>query len=147
MNLNILEVKFKKLHEDSILPYYSSEDAAGLDCTVYSKNYNHKTHCWEYGLGFAVEIPKGYVGLVFPRSSICNTGLELSNAVGVVDSDYRGEVMVKFYENITANIKEYKIGERACQLIIIPYPKIKVIEAKELSETKRGKGGYGSTGK
>lgn len=140
-----LPIKFKKLYDDAILPYYGSEDAAGLDCTAYSKQWNENLGCWEYGLGFAVEIPKGYVGLLFPRSSIVKTGLILSNSVGVIDADYRGEVSVKFYETKVSN--EYKVNERCCQLIIIPYPNIEVIEATSLTDTKRGAGGYGSTGK
>lgn len=138
-------VKFKKIYDDTILPFYGSEEAAGLDCTVYSKSYNHDKKCFEYGLGFAVEIPKGYVGLLFPRSSVFKYGVTLSNSIGVIDADYRGEVSAKFYD--TFDTEGYEIGEKCCQLIIMPYPKIHVVEAKELSETKRGSNGYGSTGK
>lgn len=140
-----LDVKFKKLYDDAVLPFYGSEEAAGLDCTVYSKEWDTDHHCYSYGLGFAVEIPKSYVGLLFPRSSIYKTCLSQTNAVGIIDSDYRGEVMVKFYEN--SPTKGYNIGERCCQLIIVPYPKINVVEADNLSQTKRGVGGHGSTGK
>lgn len=141
-----LDVKFKKLYDNAVLPFYGSEEAAGLDCTVYSKEWDADHYCYSYGLGFAVEIPKGYVGLLFPRSSVYKVGLYQTNAVGIIDSDYRGEVIAKFYENhLIAN--GYKIGERCCQLIIVPYPKINVVEADNLSQTKRGVGGHGSTGK
>lgn len=140
-----LDVKFKKLYDDAILPYYATEDAVGLDCTAYSKQWDENNGCWIYGLGFAVELPKGYAGFVFPRSSIYKNNLSLCNAVGIVDPDYRGEVSVRFYEAGFAN--EYKINERCCQLVIMPYPRINIIESDSLSETKRGANGYGSTGK
>ena len=140
-----LPVKFKKVYEDAVLPYYGTEESAGLDCTVYSSEYLKNSNIVKYYLGFAVEIPKGYVGLIFPRSSVYKCNITMSNCVGVIDSDYRGEVTAMFYTNLLSN--PYKEGERCCQLIIIPYPKIEVIEATELSETKRGTGGYGSTGR
>lgn len=138
-----LPVRFKKLYEDSVLPYYATEDSAGLDCTVHSIKCHHNDVI-SYGLGFAVEIPEGHVGLLFPRSSVYKKNHILSNSIGVIDSDYRGEVSAKFYFE---TIARYEIGERCCQLIIIPYPKVTVIESDTLTETKRGSGGYGSTGK
>jgi dUTP pyrophosphatase len=93
----------------------------------------------------AFEIPEGYVGLVFPRSSICKQDLILSNCVGVIDSGYRGEVMLKF--KTTENFARlYEVGDRIGQIIIMPYPQITLNEVEELSETERGNGGYGSTG-
>ena len=140
-----LDVKFKKLYDDAVLPYYATDDAVGLDCTAYSKVWDENKGCWVYGLGFAVELPKGYGGFLYPRSSIYNTNLSVCNAVGIIDPDYRGEVSVRFYEIGVAN--EYKINERCCQLVIMPYPRINIIESNSLSETKRGANGYGSTGK
>ena len=92
-----------------------------------------------------MEIPKGYVGLIFPRSSISKTAHYLRNAVGVIDSGYRGEIMFKFAIN-THNSPVYEVGERIGQIIIMPYPEVEFEEAWEFSKTERGKGGYGSTG-
>jgi dUTP pyrophosphatase len=113
-----------------------------------------------YGLGIALEIPKGFVGLVFPRSSIRKTGLQLSNSVGVIDSGYRGELQATFnkvfggeamYDEMKVNEIQpndfYKVGDRIAQIIIIPYPPIEFDEVAELSDTERGEGGFGSTGK
>jgi dUTP pyrophosphatase len=103
-----------------------------------------------YGVGLAIEIPEGYVGLIFPRSSNAKTDLYLTNHVGVVDSGYRGEIMFKFRKsNVIKNFQEarlYHVGERVGQLMIIPYPQIELEEVEELSSTERGNGGYGSTG-
>jgi dUTP pyrophosphatase len=97
-----------------------------------------------------MEIPKGFVGLIFPRSSIRKTNLQLSNSVGVVDSGYRGEIQATFnkiqgIDNIERD--SYKVGDRICQIMIIPYPPIEFKEVDELTNTERGEGGFGSTGK
>jgi len=98
-----------------------------------------------YGTGLAVEIPEGMVGLVFPRSSVRNYNLSMSNSVGVIDSGYRGEIMITF--NITEKDKfpaTYSIGDRIAQLVIVPVPLIQYAEVEELSETSRGDQGHGS---
>jgi len=101
-----------------------------------------------YGTGLAVEIPEGMVGLVFPRSSVRNYALSMANSVGVIDSGYRGEIMVTFNIKTNHNSRElYKIGDRIAQLVIIPVPLAKYVEVDELSETERGIEGHGSTGK
>jgi dUTP pyrophosphatase len=98
-----------------------------------------------YGTGLAVEIPEGMVGLVFPRSSVRNYDIVMSNSVGVIDSGYRGEIMVTF--NIKFMQSEiYDVGDRVAQLLIVPVPLITYAETQELSETTRGTGGHGSTG-
>lgn len=136
-----MEVKVKKLRENAVIPSYARLGDAGLDLTATSKS---EDGCIvTYGTGLAFEIPEGYVGLVFPRSSVYKTSMMMTNCVGVVDSGYRGEVMVKF----TAGVHEYEVGDRVAQLIIMPYPKIELVEADELSETERGAGGYGHTGR
>jgi dUTP pyrophosphatase len=112
-----------------------------------------------YGLGIALEIPNGFVGLVFPRSSIRKTGLQLSNSVGVIDSGYRGELQATFNKVFGGDgmydemkVKEmqpnefYKVGDRVVQIMIIPYPSIEFEETDKLSDTERGDGGFGSTG-
>jgi len=138
-----MKVKIKKLHEDAVIPSYAKHGDAGMD--LYSvrmekdKNQNDVHYT-----GLAVEIPEGYVGLLFPRSSISKTSCALRNAVGVIDSGYRGEIMVKF--GCSSNLDCYKVGDRVAQLIIMPYPQIELEEVEELSDTDRGEGGFGSTG-
>lgn len=95
--------------------------------------------------GIAVEIPKGYAGFLFPRSGVYKTWSYLTNCVGVIDSDYRGEVCAIF--STFTGKKFYQVGERFAQLVILPVPEVEYIEAEELSSTERGAGGYGSTGK
>ena len=140
-----LDVKFKKLHEDAVLPYYATDGSAGLDChTVTDPIIEARYVC--YKLGIAMEIPKNYVGLLFPRSSVSKKDLMLANAVGVVDFDFRGEVQARFKQiNPELKSNQYKKGDAVCQLIILPYPKIKPQWADELSDTVRGEGGFGST--
>ena len=95
----------------------------------------------------SLEIPIGFVGLVYPRSSIRKTNLSLTNSVGVIDSGYRGEIMATFNRSNSNSKEDYKVGERICQLMILPYTKIDFILSDDLSETERGSGGFGSTGK
>ena len=137
-----MKVKIKKLHPDAVIPSYAKTGDAGMDLTAAwaKQEFNLIT----YGTGLSVEIPKGYVGLLFPRSSVYKTKMILTNCVGVIDSGYRGEIMMKF-EMMDSNTK-YKVGDRIGQLIIMPYPEIQFEEASTLSSTDRGLGGYGSTG-
>lgn len=142
--MKTLKVKIKKLSKDSVLPTYSKYGDAGLDLTAISEKWNEDNSIVTYDTGLAIEIPKGYVGLLFPRSSIYKTSLDLTNAVGVIDSGYRGSIMLKF--RYVEEGMVYDVGDRVGQLIIIPYPQIEFEESEELSETERGSGGYGSTG-
>lgn len=141
-----MTVKFKKLSPLAVIPRYSKPGDAGMDLTATSKIDNTTFQC-TYGIGISVEIPEGYVGLVFPRSSIRNTELILSNSVGVIDSGYRGEIQATFIKTNGLESWDYKIGDRIAQLIIIPYPQIEFEEVEELSQTDRGTGGFGSTNK
>ena len=138
-------LKVKRLHENAILPKRAKKGDAGLDL-VATEIKSETSKQITYGTGIAIEIPEGFVGLAFPRSSIRNVGLELSNAVGVIDSGYRGEVQATFNKN-GVNDVFYKVGERICQLVIVPLPVVTIKEVDELSETERGEGGFGSTGK
>lgn len=140
-----MQLKIKKLHPNAILPKYAKKGDAGMDLTA-TEIIEETTKQITYGTGLAVEIPDGFVGLIFPRSSIRKVGLELSNSVGVIDSGYRGELQATFNKN-GVNDTFYSVGERCCQLVIIPTPVIKVQEVDELSDTDRGEGGFGSTGK
>jgi dUTP pyrophosphatase len=140
-----MKVKIKKLHPNAVKPKYAKESDAGMDL-VATEIISETPSQITYGIGLAMEIPDGMVGLVFPRSSIRNTGLNLSNSVGVIDAGYRGEIQATFNKN---GIKDefYKVGDRVCQIIIVPHPIIKIVEVDELTESSRGKGGFGSTGK
>jgi dUTP pyrophosphatase len=137
-------VKVKKLHENSVIPSYSKPGDAGMDLTITEIKENNFRQI-SYGFGIALEIPLGYVGLVFPRSSIKNQDLLLSNCVGVIDSGYRGEIQSTFKKTDQSE-KFYKVGERGAQIIILPYPQVFMVESDELSDTERGTGGFGSTG-
>lgn len=164
-----MKVKIKKLHEDAVIPQYAKQGDGGMDLVATSKSYDENGNT-VYGVGLAFEIPEGFVGLLFPRSSNAKQDLLLSNSVGVLDSGYRGEVMFKFKKSIRmvdfllnlkiwlgfrdfkeVNIwnigKDYNIGDRIGQIIILPYPKIEFQEVEELSDSERGAGSYGSTGK
>lgn len=137
-----MKVKIKKLHQDAIIPSYAKDGDAGMDLTAVdvSASSGHIT----YHTGLAIEIPRWHVGLLFPRSSVYKTGQSLSNCVGVIDSGYRGEIMMKFTLSPTG--QDYKIGDRIGQIVILPYPKVEFEEAKELTQTVRGDSGFGSTG-
>jgi dUTP pyrophosphatase len=134
------------LHEDSVKPKYAKESDAGLDLVATSIISQTPTQI-TYGLGIAMEIPDGMVGLVFPRSSIRNYDLSLTNSVGVIDAGYRGELQATFHKVNGVASKVYEVGDRVCQIIIVPHPVIQLKVADELSDTDRGKGGFGSTGK
>jgi dUTP pyrophosphatase len=153
-----MKVKIKKLYEDSILPTKAHTTDAGYDLYAHSMSFDDDNNV-VYGCGVAMEIPKGYVGLVFPRSSNAKKDLILSNSVGVIDSGFRGEVTFKFKftpkefadaggTSMTFQYaKRYSVGDRIGQIIIMPYPEIEFVEVEELSETERGNGSYGSSGR
>ena len=142
-----MEVKIKKLDENAVIPAYAKAGDAGLDLTAVSCVHDLEHDNYVYGTGLALEIPAGFVGLVFPRSSNRKTLSYLTNHVGVIDSGYRGEVMLTYKNRDSGiDVPPYKVGERVAQLIIIPYPQIKLVEVEELSDTDRGTGGHGSTG-
>lgn len=136
-----MKVKIKKLTPEACIPKYSKPGDAGMDLTATGIDLGNKNYI-TYHTGLALEIPEGHVGLLFPRSSVYKTGMQLSNSVGVIDSGYRGEIMLKY----TRSFSEYSIGDRIGQIIIMPYPEIEFEQIEELSETERGIGGYGSTG-
>ena len=141
----MLEVKFKKLVEHALTPEYCTEGSAGMDLTAIDHYYDHDHHFDEYGTGLAIEIPPGYVGLIFPRSSISRKSQMLANCVGVLDSDYRGEIKFRF-KRLEDALPEYVVGERVGQLIIMPYPEVQLVEATELDISLRSTNGFGSTG-
>jgi len=138
-----MKVKIKKLHEDAVIPSYAKHGDAGVDLYSVRMEKDKNQNDVHY-IGLAVEIPEGHVGLLFPRSSISKTSCVLRNAVGVIDSGYRGEIMLKF--GCSSNLSCYKVGDRVGQLIIMPYRQIEFEEVEELSDSERGEGGFGSTG-
>lgn len=141
-----MKVLFKKLVPEAVKPKFGKPGDAGADLVATSVDLSRKGQV-VYGTGLAVEIPEGMVGLVFPRSSVRNYDLVLSNGVGVIDSGYRGEIMATFNLKTPSDIQEiYAEGDRIAQLVILPVPLIQYVEVDELSETERGKGGHGSTG-
>lgn len=185
-NQENLLVKIKKLHKDAVIPKYAKTGDYCMDITAIKGEYDSKRDCYVYHTGLAFEIPKGYGMFLLPRSSNRNTEAYMTNHVGVIDSGYRGELLVCFKNRTSATItnallniaecftlinskdfsvkilelissiknkdyvKEnapYKAGDRIAQIVILPYPQIKFIEVEELSESERGEGGHGSTGK
>lgn len=145
-----MKIKFKKLHKNAVLPVYAKYGDAGMDMTAVSYNYPARGNYIEYKTGLSVEIPEGYVGLLFPRSSISKMELSLANSVGVLDSGYRGEVSFRFKEDptcISETLIKYRIGDRIGQLIILPYPTITPEWSETLSDSERGQDAYGSSGK
>lgn len=165
-----MKVKIKKTSATAALPTKAHSTDAGYDLYADSKSVDEYGNI-VYGTGIAVEIPKGYVGLVFPRSSISKQDLILSNSVGVIDSGYRGEIMAKFkcrrihnplklwwqafvrkmsntsIPHVIVHEREYDLYERIAQLIIIPYPEVEFTLVDTLSSSDRGEGGFGSSGK
>jgi dUTP pyrophosphatase len=141
-----MKVKIKKLHSDAVIPTYAKSGDAGMDL-VATKIISNTTFDVTYGTDIALEIPEGFVGLVFPRSSIRKYELILSNSVGVIDSGYRGEIQATFKKENGLDSLAYKVGDRICQIMIIPHPTIEFEEVNELNNTERGQGGFGSTGK
>jgi len=164
-----MEINYKKLNNKAKEPYKKYEIDAGFD--LYATSINKTDKYVEYGTGLAFEIPEGYAGFLFPRSSITKEDLMLKNAVGVVDASYRGEVRFRFihsihdiFENeisyndyltdkfiginkLNRHIDEYNIGDRCGQIVFMEIPKIKLKQVTELSQTTRGADGYGASGK
>ena len=142
---NSLVVKVKKLSDNAVIPSYSKVGDAGMDLTI-TREIENTSFSVSYGFGISMEIPKNFVGLVFPRSSVRNQDLILSNCVGVIDSGYRGELQATFKKTNGLDSFKYKVGERGAQIIILPYPQVEMVESDVLSDTERGTGGFGSTG-
>jgi len=156
-------LKVVKLVENAVLPSYAKDGDAGMDMTAISVEFpsdkrdsrkgkllsskDSFSDLVVYGTGIAVEIPKGYVGLLFPRSSIKDKDLVLANSVGVIDSGYRGEIKFAFKET-RANPSIYFIGDRVGQLVVVPISNVVLqqVSFEELSDTSRGICGFGSTG-
>lgn len=145
-----MQVKVKKLNDSAVIPKYATDGSAGLDLTAVSEKavFENGIAYVEYGTGLSFEVPPGHCALLLPRSSVTsNTTLVLGNSVGLLDADFRGEVKFRFKNLLPSGNKKYKIGERIGQILVVPYPKIELVETEELSDTERSTGGWGSTGK
>lgn len=121
-----------------------TSDACAFDCWARAYDPIPEFRQIRYWLGFSLEVPEGFAALILPRSSICRTSMRLTNGVGLIDRDYRGEVSAVFDVIGDGNLL-YGIGERVAQMIIVPAPLFQLEQVDELSETGRGNGGYGST--
>ena len=144
-----MELKFKRLKDRAVLPIRGTKGAAGIDltCTNITTTLNEANQLMlVYHTDLAVEIPKGYVGLLVPRSSIWKKSLMLTDSLGIIDSDFRGEIVAIMKATTDTVPAIYKQGERFCQLVILKKPEYTIKEVEELSKTERGEGGFGSTG-
>lgn len=165
-------VRFKKLDPRAKAPVQAHPTDAGFDLQAVSFTMDECGN-FVYGTGLALEIPEGYVGLLFPRSSISKTDMALTNCVGVIDSGYRGEVMFKFKSSVRSltlwsliraqfskrflhrepksltvfsSGRYYRVGERIGQLLVVRLPVVTMKESDNLDKSDRGEGGFGSTG-
>lgn len=163
-----MELQVKLLSDKAVLPYKAHDTDAGYDLTAISLDVKtqDKVDYLEYGTGIAVDIPEGYVGLIFPRSSISRTNLTLCNSVGVIDAGYQGEIKFRFkidlpydelyYEEGSFIIKDreesfsveaYKVGDRIGQLVVMPLTPITSLKVtQEFTPSLRGQKGFGSSG-
>jgi len=140
-------LRYQKLDPMAKAPVRGSEWAAGWDLACVDFYRDLMNEVYVYRTGIAIELPRGHVGLLFPRSSVYKYTLSLTNCVGVLDADYRGEILFKFaLRGGEYGERLYGVGDRIGQIIVIPIPEVAYMEADKLSETKRGAGGYGSTG-
>ena len=141
-----MKIQIKKTNEKAVIPAYATKLDAGLDLTAVSKTIvNEGEYGYiEYGTGLSVAIPEGFYGQIVPRSSISKTGMILANSPGTIDAGYRGEVMLRF--KAIKDTKQYEVGDRIAQLIVLPFPNIEFEEVEELDKTDRQDGGFGSSG-
>jgi dUTP pyrophosphatase len=144
----MLKIKFKKKDESSKLPYKGSLNAACYDVYAHSVKVQRPNKI-VVGLGFSTEIPPGFKGVIVPRSSIAKTNWFLANSIGVIDSDYRGEWMMvlKTLESVVYDALPFAINDRCAQIYFEKVNDVEFEEVDELTDTIRGEGGFGSTGK
>ena len=133
-----------RLIDGGKLPVRMTPGSCALDCWARAYDPIPEFRQIRYWLGFAVEVPEGFAALLMPRSSICKTSMRMSNGIGLIDRDFRGEVSAVFDVVGDGNLL-YGVGERVAQMIIVPAPLFQLEQVDELSDTDRGNGGYGST--
>lgn len=141
-----VSVRFKKLNSEAQVPTYGSVSAAGADLYALERTVLQPGQTVLIHTGIALEIPEGYAGLIYARSGLATKrGLAPANKVGVVDADYRGEIMVSLH-NHSSEVQSVDAGERIAQLVVTPFLRVQFNEVDDLSDTHRGAGGFGSTG-
>jgi dUTP pyrophosphatase len=171
--MNEINIKCKQLDEKAVIPFYAKEGDACMDITAIDLEYDLKNDRYIYHTGLAFEVPEGYYMDLRPRSSNTKTDFYIANAPGTLDAGYRGELLVVFkrrdkialedfamlfkgcdpnqvmtaYVNSMLSIAPYVPGDRVCQMQVLPRPKVNIEIVEELSESERGEGGFGSTGK
>lgn len=171
--MNEINIKCKQLDEKAVIPFYAKEGDACMDITAIDLEYDLKNDRYIYHTGLAFEVPEGYYMDLRPRSSNTKTDFYIANAPGTLDAGYRGELLVVFkrrdkialedfamlfkgcdpnqvmtaYVNSMLSIAPYVPGDRVCQMQVLPRPNINIEVVEELSESERGEGGFGSTGK
>ena len=133
-----------KLIQNGKMPVRMTGGACAFDCWARAYDPIPEFRQIRYWLGFSLEVPEGFAALILPRSSICRTSMRMTNGVGLIDRDYRGEVSAVFDVIGDGNLL-YGVGERVAQMLIVPAPLIQLEPVDELSSTSRGDGGYGST--
>lgn len=142
-----MKVKFQRLNPAAKIPTRANTGDAGFD--LYATAVTHPSGSAgvfiEICTGIALEIPKGYAGFIFPRSSISNTRHFLRNSVGVIDSGYRGEIKLRF--SVDDSNTSYRLGDKVGQIVFIRMPAVQLIESEELTMSTRGQGGFGSSGR
>ena len=171
--MNEINIKCKQLDEKAVIPFYAKEGDACMDITAIDLEYDLKNDRYIYHTGLAFEVPEGYYMDLRPRSSNTKCDFYIPNAPGTLDSGYRGELLVVFkrrdkialedfamlfkgcdpnqvmtaYVNSMLSIAPYVPGDRVCQMQVLPRPNVNIEVVEELSESERGEGGFGSTGK
>ena len=149
-NMTVVDMKIKRVQEDAVLPTYGTEGSGALDFYAAEDVTVWDERTYRVGLGVALEVPVGYVLQLVPRSSMgVDTPLRMPNSMGVIDSDYRGEVAAIYVNDETKGMIPYQInkGDRIAQGYLVATPKINLVEVEELSDTDRGDKGFSSTGK
>lgn len=138
-----MKIQYKLLYEGAVAPTKAHTTDAGYDLTAWSASTSNVSDYIEYNTGVAVNIPEGYVGLLFPRSSVTNKTMLLKNSVGVLDPGYQGAILFRYWEY---GDEIYKVGDRVGQLVILKLPEVELEETDSFTKSERGENGFGSTG-
>jgi dUTP pyrophosphatase len=143
-----VDLRVVRLKDEALLPRRAHDGDAGLDLHACEAAHLGPGERWSIGTGVAVEIPAGHAGLVLPRSGLAREhGIALVNAPGLIDSGYRGEVLVLLLNTDPAEVFRIEPGDRIAQLVVVPIALADPVEAEALSETTRGDGGFGASGR
>lgn len=143
-----MDLRFRKINAGAIIPTRASDGDAGLDLHAAEPAHIGPGERWQVGTGLAVEIPSGHAGLVLPRSGLAlKHGISLVNAPGLIDSGYRGEIGILLLNNDPAEVFRVEPGDRIAQLLVVPFLEAEPEESDRLSDSERGEGGFGSTGR